>query len=174
ENLGKLEHLIEFKKFNLSFGDLLKSFNVPRDWALLERSLLLLMGLTQHLAPQYNPLETILPYAQNFALGSQGTVGDFLVETLKEAILSYVKLPAELQKTLKSLKKGELKLGHPQAIEEQRLLRKAINQLSYVLLALGLWYMSENTSSLGAWQESLRYVSIGFGLLFIINFFRKG
>jgi len=105
--LNNIDELLELKKLKISFRDLMSSFHVPRDWILLERTLLLALGLTTHLDPTLNPIEIILPYAETFVLKDR-SLADVVMSISKEVGLSYLMLPHEIQKTLKAVNKLRL------------------------------------------------------------------
>jgi len=151
ENLTKLdlsqfhniEELLELKKLKISFRDLMSSFHVPRDWVLLERTLLLALGITSHLDPQLNPIGIILPYAEKFVLKDKSLV-DVVADISKEVALSYLMLPHEIQKTLKALNKGELEVASPDTQMQTKRLYTLGHQAIYAFLAvaalgLGHW-----------------------------------
>ena len=52
----------DMSALGVSIGDLASAFRVPRDWILLERTALLLIGLCTALAPDVNPLRVIERY----------------------------------------------------------------------------------------------------------------
>ena len=52
----------DMAELGVSVGDLASAFRVPRDWILLERTALLLIGLCTALAPDANPLRVIERY----------------------------------------------------------------------------------------------------------------
>jgi len=169
-----LEDLVEFRKLDISFKDLLGAFNVPKDWALLERALILLTGLTTHLAPDLNPLTIIIPYAEEFVLGKDRTFADLILDAVKEVALSYLKLPAEVEKTLRRLNQGEMEIAFKNSSRHARQVSGALNRLSYVLLILG-------GLGLGSWlqKESYPYYpwffygSAFFGFLFLLNLIKR-
>ncbi|MEO0557678.1 MAG: AarF/UbiB family protein [Bacteroidota bacterium] len=58
----KLDALDDMNSLGVSITDLASAFRVPRDWILLERTALLLIGLCTALAPDVNPLRVIERY----------------------------------------------------------------------------------------------------------------
>ncbi len=137
KKLQHLEEILEIRKLDISFKELFQAFNVPKDWALLERTLILLAGLTTHLDPNLNPLTIIIPYAEEFVLGKDRTFADLILETVKEVALSYLKLPTELQRTLRRLNQGELEIATRYSQENNLRLSRSLNRLTYALLTLG-------------------------------------
>lgn len=132
--VGKIGDLIEFNKLDVSFKDLLETFNVPKDWALLERALILLYGLTSHLDPNLNPLSIIIPYAEQFVLGGDKKLGDVVLEAVKEVALSYLRLPSELHRSLKRLNQGELEIVVKNADPG---MARSLHRLNLSLLMMG-------------------------------------
>lgn len=173
-SMQNLEDILEFRKLDISFKQLFQSFNVPKEWALLERTLLLLMGLTTHLDPQLNPMTIIIPYAEKFVLGPERTLGDVVIETLKEVALSYLKLPSELQRTLRKLNQGNLVVATKNASATQGL-KRSLNRLTYALLTVGGAFfshqLSQNASSYAPWSWGVSGV---FGVLLLGSLLRKG
>ncbi len=174
DSMQRLEEILEFRRLDLSFQDLFQSFNVPKEWALLERTLILLMGLTTHLAPQLNPMTIIIPYAEEFVLGKDRTFADLVIDTLKEVALSYLKLPTELQRTLRRLNQGELQLENHHARENALRISLALNRLVYTLLVLGslgaAHILQQQISPYTSWTYGL---SAGFSVLLGYQLIRK-
>lgn len=172
--MKNLDDILEFRKLDISFKDLFQSFNVPKDWALLERALILLMGLTTHLDPQLNPMTIIIPYAEQFVLGKDRTFADLIVETIKEVALSYIKLPTELQRTLRKLNQGELNVGSKESAANARRVSRSVNRLTYALLTLGSMGITVWMKQTGIeFYEWGYWVSGGFGVLLLWNFIKR-
>jgi predicted unusual protein kinase regulating ubiquinone biosynthesis (AarF/ABC1/UbiB family) len=147
---------------------------VPKDWALLERALILLMGLTTHLDPGFNPMTIIIPYAEQFVLGKDRTFADLIVDTIKEVALSYIKLPTELQRTLRKLNQGELNVGSKDAAANARRVSRSVNRLTYALLALGSFSLTMWMKNSGMnFYEWGYWVSGGFGCLLLTNLMKR-
>src|SRR6185503_13956401 len=61
---SRLETLADLRKLDVGFRQLTTTFRVPKDWVLLERTLLLLLGLCTELDPTWNPMTVIRPYLE--------------------------------------------------------------------------------------------------------------
>lgn len=174
DRLQNIEEILEFRKLDISFKDLFQSFNVPKEWALLERTLILLMGLTTHLDPQFNPITTIIPYAEQFVLGKDRTFADLIIETVKEVALSYIKLPTELQRTLRKLNQGELEVGQKESQLNARRISRALNRLTYALLTMGSLAFTYTLQKENVTHFQWGYAVTGFfGALLGINLLRR-
>ena len=53
---AKAEMLADLRKLDVSFRELTRTFQVPKDWVLLERTVLLLLGLCTTLDPAMAPM----------------------------------------------------------------------------------------------------------------------
>jgi ubiquinone biosynthesis protein len=103
-----LENLADLRRMDISLRELSSNFHVPKEWILLERTLLLLMGLCTALDPQMNPMTVIRPYLERFVLGDEGDWSTFAVESAKDLVLSMAALPADIRKMVQSAREGEL------------------------------------------------------------------
>ena len=134
---AKLDMLTDFRKLGLSFRDLTATFQVPKDWILLDRTLLLLMGLCTHLHPEMNPMDTIRPYLEQFVLGPEQDWKKLLRSMLKDVALSVVTLPDEARRLLVAANRGELTVQVGGLRDSARLLYALGHQMLYGLFALG-------------------------------------
>ncbi len=57
----------QMKDAGVSVRDLAGAYRVPKDWILMERTALLLLGLGAALAPGLNPLRVLAPYVEPLA-----------------------------------------------------------------------------------------------------------
>jgi len=105
-----LESVADLRKMDISLRELSENFHVPKEIIILERTLLLLMGLCTELDPTLNPMTVIRPYLERFVLGEEGDWSQLLVETSKDLVMSVTALPAELRKFMRSAHSGDLQL----------------------------------------------------------------
>ncbi len=105
-----LEDLADLKKMNLSIRDITKQFHVPKEWPVLERTVLLLIGLCTDLDPSMNPMTVISPYVEKFLLGEDGDWSTILLQSGKDLALSAATLPADLKRLLRTMDNGELRV----------------------------------------------------------------
>jgi ubiquinone biosynthesis protein len=106
----KLETLADLRRLGVSVRGLMEIFEVPRDWALLERTLLLLVGLCTQLAPQMNPLQTMRPYLERLVLGKDRDWTAVVGGALKDLALSAVAVPGDLRRLMARAERGELEV----------------------------------------------------------------
>jgi ubiquinone biosynthesis protein len=104
------EHLADLRRMDISLRDVTSSFHVPKDWILLERTVLLLMGLCTELDPRMNPMEVIRPYLEEFVFGKDRDVSRFVMETTKEIGMAALAIPSDLRRFLGRAMRGELEV----------------------------------------------------------------
>lgn len=105
-----LESVADLRRMDISLRELSANFHVPKEIIVLERTLLLLMGLCTELDPTLNPMTVIRPYLERFVLGEEGDWSQLLVETSKDLVMSVTALPAEIRKFMRAAHAGELQL----------------------------------------------------------------
>ncbi|MBL9016035.1 MAG: AarF/ABC1/UbiB kinase family protein [Myxococcales bacterium] len=105
-----LESVADLRRMDISLRELSENFHVPKEIIVLERTLLLLMGLCTELDPTLNPMTVIRPYLERFVLGEEGDWSQLLVETSKDLVMSVTALPAEIRKFMRAAHSGELSL----------------------------------------------------------------
>jgi len=105
-----LESVADLRKMDISLRELSENFHIPKEIIVLERTLLLLMGLCTELDPALNPMTVIRPYLERFVLGDEGDWSQLLVETSKDLVMTVTALPAEIRKFIRMAHAGELQL----------------------------------------------------------------
>ena len=121
---------------NISLRELTQSFHVPKEWIILERTILLLMGLCTALDPTMNPMTVIRPYLERFVLGDEGDWSQLVVETTKELAMSLTALPGDLRKFMRSARAGELSMEFRGVDRSTRLLYRLGHQV--IAAAIGI------------------------------------
>jgi predicted unusual protein kinase regulating ubiquinone biosynthesis (AarF/ABC1/UbiB family) len=104
-----LANLLDMRKMDIGFKELSGTFHVPKDWVLLERTILLLFGTCSLLDPELNPMAIIQPYLQEFVLGNRDWT-EIAVETVREMALSAITLPDDMKKYLTRAVRGEIEV----------------------------------------------------------------
>jgi ubiquinone biosynthesis protein len=102
-----LENLLDLRKMNVGIKELSHVFHIPKDWVLLERTLLLVYGSCSTLDPELNPMGIIQPYLNDFVLGNRDW-REIAMETVRDMALSAVTLPEDMRKYLHRATRGEL------------------------------------------------------------------
>lgn len=160
---------IEVNPFNNGLTDLIRDIGfrglsstvqVPKEYVLLNRTITLLLGISNTLAPQYNPLDTVRPFAQKYLLQNKGGSLSYLRELLKTTLTNVLALPDDLQKTLRKVRSGELEVHTPDLQTAAKQIARGVRQMVFAVLAIGLGFLSLRMWEMG-WETESRW---GFGL----------
>ncbi len=131
-----LESVADLRKMDISLRELSENFHIPKELIVLERTLLLLMGLCTELDPTLNPMTVIRPYVERFVLGDEGDWSQLLVETSKDLVMSVTALPAEIRKFMRAAHAGELQLNFKNLEQSSQLMYRLGHQLIYVAIGI--------------------------------------
>jgi predicted unusual protein kinase regulating ubiquinone biosynthesis (AarF/ABC1/UbiB family) len=131
-----LENLADLRRMDVSIRDLADQFHVPKEWILLERTVLLLMGLCTDLDPTLNPMEVIRPYLEEFVLGKDRDWSNLFVNTTKDIATSVLALPSEVKKFLGRAQRGELEVRFRGIDEHARLIYGLGHQLIWAAMTI--------------------------------------
>ncbi|HEX4421649.1 MAG TPA: AarF/UbiB family protein [Kofleriaceae bacterium] len=130
-----LESVADLRKMDISLRELSVNFHIPKEIIVLERTLLLLMGLCTELDPTLNPMTVIRPYLERFVLGD-GDWSELLVETSKDLVMSVTALPAEIRKFMRAAHAGELQLKFKNIEAPAQLMYRLGHQLLYAAVGI--------------------------------------
>jgi ubiquinone biosynthesis protein len=170
-----LEHLLALRKMDIGVGELSKAFQVPKDWILLERTILLLTGLCTLLDPTIRPIELIRPYLKGFVLGDHTDWSTFVLDSGKELFIQYAGLPAELRKFLSKASTGRLEVRVRGAREENRKLYAVGQQIVMTIVGVSSVFLATWLHLNG--EHELRDVALwaasGSGVLLLWSLWRN-
>lgn len=131
-----LESVADLRRMDISLRELSQNFHIPKEIIVLERTLLLLMGLCTELDPTLNPMTVIQPYVERFVLGDEGDWSQLLVETSKDLVMSVTALPAELRKFMRAAHAGELQLRFKNLEQSTTLMYRLGHQGIFVAIGI--------------------------------------
>lgn len=175
-NFDTLSKLISPRQLDFSFRELATTFHIPREWVLLERTLLLLAGTCAQLDPDLNPTDIVLPYVEAFVLGKDRHFSDFIVELLRDAGTSYLRMGVQVSQTLRKLERGEIAVKVTLNPSLEREFRRGFRLMAStaVFLASGfLLYKSKIDPALASWQPFFYWASGGTGVMTLFLFMKK-
>ncbi|HUH02622.1 MAG TPA: AarF/UbiB family protein [Kofleriaceae bacterium] len=131
-----LENLADLRRMDISLRELTSSFHVPKEWILLERTLLLLMGLCTALDPNLNPMTVIRPYLERFVLGDEGDWSTLVVDTTRDMVMSVAGLPGDMRKFMRAAQRGDLQVEFRNLDRNSKLMYRLGHQLIYVAIGV--------------------------------------
>jgi predicted unusual protein kinase regulating ubiquinone biosynthesis (AarF/ABC1/UbiB family) len=133
----KAEMMADLSNLGISFRELTAAFQVPRDWILLERTLLLLTGVCHFLNPELQPLSVIRPYLAELLLGKDRDWLSLAGSVVKDLAVSALTLPGDFKKVLHLAHRGEFEMRTRGLVEGAELVYAAGHQLLWGLLGMG-------------------------------------
>ncbi len=131
-----LESVADLRRMDISLRELSENFHIPKEIIVLERTLLLLMGLCTELDPTLNPMTVIRPYVERFVLGDEGDWSQLLVETSKDLVMSVTALPAEMRKFMRGAHAGDLQIKFKNLETSTQLIYRLGHQAIYVAIGI--------------------------------------
>lgn len=126
----------------VSLKDVSKSIQIPKDYVLLNRTVVLLLGLSFQLAPDLNPLDTVRPYLQEHLGAQRKGITQIILNALKTQLTTALAIPQELQKFLKNANRGELEYEVKGLKEGFRKLYFLGQQFLFLLAGLACLYLA--------------------------------
>ncbi|MEO7083432.1 MAG: AarF/UbiB family protein [Gemmatimonadaceae bacterium] len=133
----KLAAMADLKRIDVSFRNLTRAFQVPKEWVVFERMAILLLGLGMQVDPNLNPLAVVGPYLKEFVIGPGQTVRGQLGTAVRDMAMSALTLPDLTGRMLERANRGDLQLRIPSLAESALLLYAALHQVLFAFLALG-------------------------------------
>ncbi|HLD45266.1 MAG TPA: AarF/UbiB family protein [bacterium] len=171
-----LNDLIELKKMDISLSDLTSLFVVPRDWIMLERTILLMSGLTAQLDDKLNPVEIVVPYVETFILGDDHKrLAEILLSTSKDIIISYINLPDDLHRLAKQIRTQGIRVENKSLQKELSGIRRSLKLVAIGIVTATCGILSYLFGSDGVTDIAHR-LEFGFyalGVLFVLMLLRR-
>ncbi len=133
----KAEAFRQMGDLGVSITDLASAFRVPRDWILLERTALLLIGLCAGLAPDVNPLKVLEPHIRPLTREAAPVVAQAIWAEVLSAGRVLLGLPTKVDRVLTEAETGALVVRQPETVAATQQLTRAIRQLARSVGAVG-------------------------------------
>jgi ubiquinone biosynthesis protein len=168
-----LGSLLDLRDLNVSLADLRDAFHIPKEWILLERTLLLLLGVCTTLDPEMNPAAIIEPYLERFLLGEQKQWSEVVLDASREMAVTALALPGELQRFITRALRGEIEIGIRNLDDSARVIYYAGQQLLWgglgATAAVLATIFDGRGNRMGTWVSG---IGAGFcGLLLLLSWF---
>lgn len=154
---------IKVNPFNNSLSDLISdiglrgisgTIQIPKEYVLLNRTITLLLGISNTLDAQFNPLEVIRPYMKDYILQGRGGIVGYLRHYLQNTLTTALALPDELSRTMRKIRSGEMEMRTPDAEAGARRIARMIGGVALAILSVGLAFFSLKIREMGMMEES--------------------
>lgn len=162
----------------LSFRELTETFDVPKDWILLQRSLVLLLAIFANISPDYNPVDTIKPYIKKMVLSKEG-FKNLVLDSIVSQATTLLGIPRKIDSFLTKANKGELEV-EVKGFEKQARRSDRMKWIFFTglvaLLSIAMAFISNDRGN-SDYESIFVMVSITsavlFGLMVIRNWFKR-
>jgi len=154
----------------INFREIASTFQIPKDWILLQRVLLLVLGTSNQLAPKMNPVDVLQPYFQKMILGQKGSITSFVVDAIKKQATTLLALPVELRKTLQKVNKEGVEVNFETLNAHSNRIFNVLQQLVFVVLTIAAVYFTIYFQERG--QEQAFFYAKWLGILSFAGFVR--
>lgn len=169
----KLEAMADLRKLDVSFRNLSRAFQVPKEWVIFERASILLLGLGTQIDPNMNPIRTVGPFLQEFVLGRDTDWKGQIAGAIREMAMSAIAIPDKTNRLLELATRGEMRLQIDSIPESALLLYAAVHQVLFAFLGVaigGLAYVLDVRGSAAlsrfAWLASaLCFIALASSML---------
>jgi predicted unusual protein kinase regulating ubiquinone biosynthesis (AarF/ABC1/UbiB family) len=165
--------LKEFRK-TINIKELSATIQVPKDWILLERAIMLLDGVTAKLAPEYKPFDTIKPYLKKLVL-KNGGLRKLIVGYLKKQISTLVSLPKKADKFLERANNGELEFEIKDLDKSTNKLYAGSQQIGFGIVSvfsLAMAFVS-NVYGKANYETLFMVIGVTFGTVLVWSIFKN-
>ncbi len=106
-----LEEFAALWQEEISVRKLAAAFEIPPDWVLLERTLVILAHVCAELAPELNPATLIQAHVENHLFQGRQDIASLLLHAVRTKALSALDLPEEIRHFISDLRAETLSLG---------------------------------------------------------------
>ena len=132
-SMGELRSInhAEMRQFAMQFRELMYEmpFQLPHNLLLLGRTLAILSGMCTGLDPDFNLWTQLAPYAQKLVVDEGTSNWQVWLDQIGDLVKELVALPAQTDRVLSRLERGELNVNVPQVNRQIYHLEGAINRL---------------------------------------------
>ncbi|NOQ75820.1 MAG: AarF/ABC1/UbiB kinase family protein [Crocinitomix sp.] len=153
----------------IGIKELATTIQVPKDWILLERAIILIHGISATIAPEYNPMDTVKPYLKKMVL-SKGGLKSIIIDTIKQEIGALVQLPSELNEFLNQANNGKLEV---QVRNKDARRFYALGQQFMLLISILFLLLMRTLSNGKNTTDWMIPVCIGLGVLLIYSIWKN-
>jgi predicted unusual protein kinase regulating ubiquinone biosynthesis (AarF/ABC1/UbiB family) len=94
----------------INIKEMTQIMQIPKDWVLLNRAVVLVGGVVFLLKPDWNPVQTLKPYLEEQLIGGKGGLANLILDSVKLQANALLTLPVETQKALKRLNQGKVEI----------------------------------------------------------------
>ena len=159
-DISKLLGLIR----GLDIKEIEEVVKIPKDWVLLNRTIVLIMGITTELAPETEIYKEVKPNILKMAIQKEN-LGMVLNSTIKQQALRVISLPRKIELFLAQAENGEIEINVKKRKFEIKLIYALVQQVLFLIAAILCYSMYSDTGN-----DILKWTSLGSAILFVKSF----
>ncbi|HET9453040.1 MAG TPA: AarF/UbiB family protein, partial [Gemmatimonadaceae bacterium] len=134
----KVEALADLRRLDVSFRQLSRAFQVPKEWVIFERASILTLGLCTEIDPDMNPIRVVGPYLQEFVIGKDTDWKGQMTTAIRDMAMSAVAMPDKMNRVFDQANRGAVRFQIGRLEESALLLYAAVQQLLFTFLAIAI------------------------------------
>ncbi|WMX12857.1 MULTISPECIES: AarF/ABC1/UbiB kinase family protein [unclassified Aureispira] len=92
----------------VNIRELARIVQIPKEWVLLNRAVVLVGGVVYLLDPDWNPVHTLKPYLERELIGGKSGMAKMALNIVKRQVTAAATLPVEVQKIIKKANQGKI------------------------------------------------------------------
>ncbi len=160
----------------IDLKEISNAIEIPKDWVLLQRVFVLVLGISNELDPKMDLKAIIKPYFKKLISNQKGGFKNFALDTIKNQFATLISIPNEMKSTLQKMNNGELEFKSDHLEKQTKLLANTLQQIVFVLLTIASVYFANyfyDNSNLTAFNYAKWFGIVFFGLFLRFFFLRK-
>lgn len=107
---NSMDNWSDLQAMNITIKDISRTFHVPREWVLLERAMLSVMGIVTDISPELDVMESVMPHLKRFSIKYGLDPSSLAVSAMRELAINTIALPAEIRKLISRFSYGEIEI----------------------------------------------------------------
>jgi predicted unusual protein kinase regulating ubiquinone biosynthesis (AarF/ABC1/UbiB family) len=154
----------------INLREISNAIQIPKDWVLLQRVLILVLGISNQLDPKMDLKAVVQPYFKKLIYAQKGGVRTFVIDAIKNQVTTLLSIPNELKNTLQKINKGEIEFTSKTMEKQSKRLTNTLQQIVFVLLTIAAVHFASYFYNL-EYFNAFTYAK-WFGIVFFAIFLR--
>ncbi len=174
-NIRELTDIYDYRKLNLNLREVMKYYQIPRNYMYFGRTISLLSGLAARLDPKVNIFQIAWPYLEEFVAGKDKTFIDYVKSDAREWTSNLISLPEFSLKTFETINQGKFQITIKGLNKNAKLMVHLGHQFIYTLMLItsGTFSLVLYLNQELQYSNYFLYSSIFFGFLLIGSLFKN-
>lgn len=160
----------------INLREISNTIQIPKDWVLLQRVLVLALGISNQLDPKMDLKAVTKPYFEKLVYDNKGGMKSFVFDAIKNQVSTILTIPKDLKNTLKKINNGEIEFKSEHLEKQTKLLANSLQQIVFVLLTIACVYFAShfyNSNNFIAFNYAKWFGIVFFGLFLRYFLWRK-